>query len=210
MKSIFLTGTDTNCGKTHAAAVLMLRYPELVYWKPVQTGYPEDDDTRKVKELTGLSCERFLNPGFTFKEPLSPHRAAELEKRTLELYELLQMYHEYSLKYTLLMEGAGGLMVPLNRTATWLDLLKAINVPIVIAARTELGTINHSLLPTALLRKEKLNVSGFIFCGKENQDNVKTIQDFSGVSSLGSFDMDAEKLTDAAGRIDKGGILELV
>lgn len=198
MKDIFLTGTDTNCGKTHAAALLMLRYPELIYWKPVQTGFPPDDDTTKVKELTGLPEERFLDPGFVFKEPLSPHRAAELEERSLAVSEILGLHEKHSSRARLLIEGAGGILVPINRNETWLDFLKNTDSSIIIASRTGLGTINHSCLTADRLIREEQDVSGFVFCGPENPDNVRTVQDFSGLPVLAAFDLDRVDLESAS------------
>lgn len=211
MKSIFLLGTDTSAGKTHASAALMLRYEKLVYWKAVQTGFPPDDDAAVVEKLTGLDRKRFLSTGFTFKNPLSPHRAAELENRSLTLNEIIQKYEEYSAGKNLLVEGAGGLLVPVNREETWLDFLLKIDFTIVLAARTGLGTINHTLLTLKCLAENKLKPAGVIFCGKENEDNVKTIEQFSGIPSLGQFYYEeGMNFKLASEGIDSSGIIESV
>ncbi len=188
--SIFLTGTDTGVGKTHTAAALLLRYPGLRYWKPVQTG--PDDDRATARALSGLSADRFLSTGWSFRAPLAPHLAAELEGRADEVSvaRIHERFNEYARTGPLLVEGAGGLLVPLRRVPreTWLAFIIEANLPVVIAARTALGTINHTLLTIQALRGAGARALGVVFCGADNPDNRRTIAQFGGVDDLGCFD----------------------
>jgi len=205
--SLFISGTDTNVGKTFAAAVLMARYRDSgpLYWKPVQTGFPPDDDRRTALELSGLREESFLPTGFTFREPLSPHRAAELEGRELSLDELCAKFREYEKRSSLLVEGAGGLLVPLNRRETWIDFLTELSLPVVLVARTGLGTINHSLLSIEILRRNSLKIVGVLFAGPPNEDNMNTVGQMSGIPVLGRIDY--RSAADRPEDIDPNGLL---
>ena len=206
--SLFICGTDTGAGKTLTAAALLWRYrtmEKLRYYKPVQTGAPEDDDRATVQRLTGLPDERFVPTGNTFAAPLSPHRAAELEERELQLDELLQQLEERRKEGPLLVEGAGGLFVPLNRRCTWLDYLQRSRLPVVIAARSGLGTINHSLLTVRALRAGDVTIAGLVFIGPDNPDNARTVSELSGVPILGAFEF--REQNDIRAAIDPTGAL---
>jgi len=188
MSAIFVTGTGTGVGKSHAAAALLLKY-SLYYWKPVQTGFPTDDDTETVRRLSGVEEKYFLEPEWRLREPLSPHRAAELEGVTVRVGALAERYHAIK-ERPLLIEGAGGLYVPLNRAGeTWVPFLHAIGVPVILVASTGLGTINHTLLSVEALRREGLVCAGIFFCGPDNPDNIQTILSMSRLPCLGSFDI---------------------
>jgi dethiobiotin synthetase len=196
-------------GKTHAAAALMLRYPELLYWKAVQTGFPEDDDRALVKSLSSLPEERLLETGFTFREPLSPHRAAELERRELLVSDIVHRLQDLKPSAPVLCEGAGGVYVPLNRRGeSWIDFLNALPMPVVVAASTGLGTINHSLLTLSSLRNEGHVCVGILFCGPENPDTVRTICELGQVRTLGRFNAsDPGEMARIPERIDPDGLL---
>lgn len=188
--SLFVCGTDTGVGKTILSAALFRRYapdnPALRYWKPVQTG--DDDDCAEVLRLSGLPAERAYPNQYKFQAPLSPHRAAELEHSEVSFDALIERYVELSRSGPLLLEGAGGLLVPLNRRYTWLDFLERARLPVVLAARSGLGTINHSLLTLAALRSRAIPVAGVVFCGTpENPDNFRTVAEFGSVSVVGCF-----------------------
>ncbi len=188
--SVFVCGTDTGVGKTILSAALFKRYapenPGLRYWKPVQTG--DDDDRADVLRLSGMAEDRACLNLYKFQAPLSPHRAAELENAEVNFDALLERHAELSRGGPLLLEGAGGLLVPLNRRYTWLDFLERARLPVVIAARSGLGTINHSLLTLAVLRARAIPVAGVVFCGTpDNPDNFRTVAEFGAVSVLGCF-----------------------
>lgn len=204
--AVFVTGTDTGVGKTIASAALLRRYaeaPGIRYWKPVQTG--DDDDRLMVARLSRLG-DRFTAPGlYRFEHPLSPHRAAELENASIDLDAIDARFRELCQSGPLIVEGAGGVMVPLNRQQLWPDLLERWQIPVVIATRTTLGTINHSLLTIAALRSRSIRIAGLLFCGQANDDNERTIVDLSGVTSLGRIYYDPQSRFEP--EIDADGLL---
>ncbi|MCR9141586.1 MAG: dethiobiotin synthase [bacterium] len=204
--SVFVCGTDTGVGKTITSAALMRSYrdvPGLCYWKPVQTG--DDDDRRTVQTLSGVDGDRLYPNSYHFAEPLSPHRAAELEDDHIVMDRLLEDLARYRSSGPLIVEGAGGLLVPLNRRTTWLDFLKLAQLPVVIVARTALGTINHSLLTARILKDAGLPVVGFVFCGPDNPDNVRTIMEFTDLPALVQFEYtDGDPITT---NVDPAGLL---
>ena len=192
-QSFFILGTDTNVGKTISSALLLSQYSQLRYWKPVQTG--SDSDSSKIKQLTGFPKERFLTECYSFLAPLSPHRAAELENKSIDFEKLCRAYQQNEAKAPLLIEGAGGLLVPLTRKHTWLNFLEQTKLSVIIVARTTLGTINHSLLTAQILKHHNIPTLGFIFCGEEggeNRDNMQTISQFTQLPILAAYDFNQE------------------
>lgn len=195
-----ITGTDTDIGKTVVAAMLTLAL-EASYWKPVQSGVEGGVDTKTVQKLTGLPAERFLPESYVLSEPLSPHRSAELDNVTIDLDKLAIPDTDGPL----IIEGAGGLMVPLTRENLLINLFRKWNedehVPVILVARTGLGTINHTLLSLEALWSRNIPVHGIVFVGDENEDNMRTIEEFSDVKVLGRLPMldslDAKTLTSA-------------
>ncbi|MDD3436606.1 MAG: dethiobiotin synthase [Candidatus Gastranaerophilales bacterium] len=182
MKNLVIAGTDTNIGKTICSALLM-SVLEGTYFKPVQSGSLYDNDTETVKKISELSEEHFLSEKYVLKEPLSPHRAAELENITIEEKELT-LPHE--VKYNpLIIELAGGLMVPINRKTLMVDVIKHWDAQIILCAANSLGTINHTLLSIEALKTRNIDLAGIIFIGEDNIDNQETIIRFSGIRKLG-------------------------
>lgn len=192
MKPIVVAGTDTGIGKTLCSALLM-SVLKGTYYKPIQSGGREDNDTETVKRLSELSDEHFLKETYILKAPLSPHLAAELGNIIIEEGKLTlpkNIIHK-----PLIIELAGGLMVPVNRQTLYIDIIKkwgeneGINdvTEVILCARTALGTINHALLSIEALKSRNINIMGIVFIGEENSDNKKTIIDFSGVRNLGSI-----------------------
>lgn len=179
--SFIVTGTDTEIGKTVASAMLVqgLGYN---YWKPIQSGIEEGGvDTRRVQKMTDLPDERFLPERYVFSEPLSPHRAAEIDGTAVDMDNL----HLPESERPLIIEGAGGLMVPLTRKNLFINQFKAWGLPVILCARTGLGTINHTLLSLEALWARDIKVQGLIFIGEANDDNMLTILEFSGTKVLG-------------------------
>jgi dethiobiotin synthase len=156
VKGVFITGTSTAIGKTTYARRLMERHPEATYWKPVQTGWPEDDDTATVGARHSL-------PGLRFRDPVSPHLAAEREGKRIRLGEILAPVRDF--EGTLVAEGAGGLLVPLAPDLMQTDLILALELPAVVVARDELGTINHTLLTLEALRARDIAIRGVVLMG---------------------------------------------
>jgi dethiobiotin synthase len=179
-RGFIVSGTDTGIGKTTVAAMLVLALDAL-YWKPIQSGTQDGTDTQRVRALTLLPDDRFLPERYVLLQPLSPHRAAELDGVAIEPEALMVP----AAARTLIVEGAGGLMVPITRRFLQIDLFADWGLPIILCARTALGTINHTLLSIEALRSRRLQLHGLIFVGDDNADNVRTIAEFSGARVLG-------------------------
>ena len=179
-----ITGTDTDAGKTVFCAALMLGLEKAHYWKPLQSGVSDGVDTKTVQVLTGLPPERFFPEAYIFSEPLSPHRAAELDGVEIEM-DRLSLDAIPKADGPLIIEGAGGLMVPVTRKNLQINLYKSWQIPVVLVARTGLGTINHTLLSVEALKARGIPIHGIAFTGEDNPDNIKTIAAFSGVKVLG-------------------------
>jgi len=159
------------------------------YFKPIQSGANEDNDTLMVKQLSGLNDEHFLKEKYTLTEPVSPHLAAEIDEITIKEEDLnLPMNVNFK---PLIVELAGGLMVPVNRQTLYIDILKkwteSHKAKVILCARTGLGTINHALLSIEALKSRNIDIMGIVFIGEENHDNKQTIIDFSDVKNLGSI-----------------------
>jgi dethiobiotin synthase len=173
VNGVFITGTSTAIGKTTYAKWLMERHPEATYWKPVQTGWPEDDDTLAVGARHSL-------PGLRFRDPVSPHIAAEREGQRIRLEQIMEPVRDF--EGTLVAEGAGGLLVPLAPDLMQTDLIEALELPAVVVARDELGTINHTLLTLEALRARSIAVRGVVLMGGER--NRESIERFGEVAVI--------------------------
>ena len=179
LRGLFITGTDTGVGKTVLAACLMRGYGkggDLLYWKPVQTGTGVDDDTAMVRKLSGLPGSCFLEDGARLERPLSPDQAAPLEGRRLRISALLGPLKSLLRDRFLVVEGAGGLLVPLNGRELMAGLAARLGLPLLIAARSGLGTINHTLLTLEAARDRGLSVAGVVLIGALNPDNRRSIE----------------------------------
>ncbi len=182
MKTLVVTGTDTGIGKTVVAAMLVLAL-DAFYWKPIQSGLTDGTDTNTVATLTGVSVARLLTEAYSLREPLSPHRAAELDGVVIDPARLaLPVIPPGS---SLIVEGAGGVLVPVTRSLLQIELFARWQAPVVVVARTALGTINHTLLSIEALRARDIPVQGIVFVGDENSDTQRTIGEFSGAKVLG-------------------------
>ncbi|MET2832951.1 dethiobiotin synthase [Mesorhizobium shangrilense] len=179
-KRIVITGTDTGIGKTVFSAGLV-GLLDGFYWKPVQSGLDDETDSEAVARLAGLPPGRVLPEVYRLSKPLSPHRSAEIDGVAIEAARLSLPV----LPGPLVIEGAGGLMVPLNRQTKFIDIFAQWRLPIILCARTALGTINHTLLSIEALRARSIPIIGLAFIGEEVADTQKTIVEFSGVPQLG-------------------------
>lgn len=172
-KQIIVAGIGTEIGKTVCSAILVEQL-KADYWKPIQSGFPEDSDVRTIKELTSVNST-FHPSTYNLKAPLSPHTAAELEGLTIKL-------DEFTLPVTsnhLVIELAGGLLVPINDQETNLDLIKKLKLPVVLISKNYLGSINHTLLSIELLRQHQIEVIGLIINGEPNASGEKFIENYS-------------------------------
>ena len=182
MKALIVTGSDTGIGKTVVSAMLTLAL-DGIYWKPVQSGIDGGTDTQRVQAMTNLPPSHFLPERYVLREPLSPHRAAELDGITIAL-ESLDL-PQIAGSRRLIVEGAGGVLVPINRQTLQIALFSRWRAPVLVIAPTRLGTINHTLLTLEALRREAIEAMGIIFVGDPMPDTERTITEFGGVKNLG-------------------------
>ena len=183
MKGIFVTGTDTGVGKTVAAAALMHHFRgtgPVRYWKPIQTGIEIDDDTGMVRRLGACSAEEIFAKGVRLPKPVSPHLAAQWAGQRIDLAELRGLVGDDD-GTTWIVEGAGGLLVPLNETQTMADWIASLGMPVLVVARSGLGTINHTLLTLEALQARSLRVAGVMMIGEPNADNRAAIEQYGRV-----------------------------
>lgn len=177
---IVVTGTDTGIGKTVFAAALAGAL-DAFYWKPVQAGLEEETDREAVLRLSGLGRERLLTEAYRLKTPASPHLAARIDGIVIDPDALALP----EVNRPLVVEGAGGLMVPLTSNLTYIDVMARWRAPVVLCARTSLGTINHSLLSIEALYARDIAVLGIAFIGDENTESEKIISGMGRVKYLG-------------------------
>lgn len=177
----FVTGTDTGIGKTVIAALLTLGL-DGYYWKPIQSGTEDGTDRGCVAQWTGLGPERLLPEAYCMRLPLSPHSAAAAEGRTIELERCSPP--AWDRRRPLIVEGAGGLLVPLNARALMIDLLARLGLPAVLVARSTLGTINHTLLSLEALRARQITIAGVVLNGPSHPENEAAIREYGGVARV--------------------------
>ena len=188
VRGLFVTGTDTSVGKTVVSAALMLRYRGqlgLRYWKPIQTGMEQDDDTAEVARLAGCGSDDVLEAGVALRRPLSPHLAARLSGVVIELQPLVEIAKRSD--HALVVEGAGGVLVPVNDSDLMADLIIGLRLPAVVVARSSLGTINHTLLTLEALRRRSIPIAGVVLVGPPNADNREAIEQYGCVGVLGEL-----------------------
>jgi dethiobiotin synthetase len=182
MNGYFVTGTDTNVGKTVLSALLVAAL-DAVYWKPVQTGAVEGTDRESVRRLAEAPEERLPVERFRFDPPVSPHLASREAGVHIHIEDFELPQAPANRKW--IVEGAGGVMVPLNKRDLMRDLMLRIGFPIIIASRTTLGTINHTLLTLAALREARLPICGVALIGNEDNENRRAIEHYGNVPVIG-------------------------
>jgi dethiobiotin synthetase len=172
-----VTGTDTGIGKTVFAAALTGAI-RGVYWKPVQAGLEEETDSETVSRLSGRPV---LPEAYRLKLPASPHRAAAAEDIAIDAAAL----YFPETNAPLVVEGAGGLLVPLNEDTLFIDIFARWSLPLILCARTSLGTINHTLLSLEAIRARRIPLLGIAFIGEGNDDSERIICRFGSAKRLG-------------------------
>ena len=182
MKPIFITGTGTDVGKTLVAAIVAEAL-QADYWKPVQAGYLDGTDSAWIQKMLS-NTQSIIHPElFRLKMAASPHIAAMEENVKIKIKDIVA--HLPKTKNQLIIEGAGGLMVPLNKKEFTIDLIKKLKAKVIIVSKNELGSINHSLLTATVLKKEKIPVAGWIFT-EEYQSYEEQIAEWSGYPVIAS------------------------
>ena len=187
MIGTFVTGTDTGIGKTVVSSLLVAslrRFGATGYWKPIQTGIEQDDDTGEVRSLARCASDEIFAEGVRLPRPLSPHLSARLAGRNVDIAEVLAIARRLPKERFWVVEGAGGLLVPLNSHEMMADLIDQLGLPALVTARSGLGTINHTLLSLAELRQRSIPVAGVMMVGEPNEENRKAIEDFGRVEVL--------------------------
>ena len=177
---LVVCGTDTDVGKTIVSAWLVQGL-KAYYWKPVQSGLDGGGDRGRVRDLLKLSDDRLLPEAYAFQQPVSPHWAAEIDGVELDPRALTLP----AVDGPLVVETAGGLMVPLTRRWMQIDQLQEWQRPVVLVARSGLGTLNHTLLSLEALRKRQIRVLGIILNGPPHADNPATLEQFGDAPVLG-------------------------
>lgn len=184
---LFVTGIGTEVGKTVISAIVTESL-KADYWKPVQAGDLDYSDTMKVKELVSNPVSRFHEEGFRLNHPMSPHAAAERDGVEIGLgdFQIPQMDNH------LVIEGAGGLMVPINGKDCVIDLIEQSGAEVVLVSRNYLGSINHTLLSVEALVRRGIPIKGIIFNDEENPDTESVILKMTGVKLLGRVEFEEE------------------
>ncbi|MGB1361468.1 MAG: dethiobiotin synthase [Alphaproteobacteria bacterium] len=178
MKNIFITGTDTNVGKTVVSAVICKKL-NIPYWKPIQSGAIQGDiDANFVSQSAGVDAQTSI----ILSQPLSPHIAAEIDGVKIDINNLKSPFDGQHIA-----EGAGGIFVPINDDYMVIDLMEKLQYNAVIVARSGLGTINHTLLTIQALKHKNIPILGVVMIGEENKQNKQSIEKYSGVKVIGQL-----------------------
>lgn len=190
MKSnkFFVTGIGTDVGKTVASAILALAL-DADYWKPIQAGELDNSDSIKVKRLTGGKIHVFPE-AYRLTSPMSPHAAAKIDEITIKAEELIVPQTDKNL----IIEGAGGVFVPITDSYFFIDWLEEISYPVIIVSKHYVGSINHTLLTIEALKARNIDIKGVIFIGDENRETEAVILNNGNVDFLGRIPI-VEELT---------------
>jgi len=181
---IFVTGISTDVGKTIASSIIVEAL-QADYWKPIQAGDLENSDSHKIKSYISNTESKFHTNAYALNMPASPHLAAELDGITLDL----KNSKEPETKNHLVIEGAGGVLVPLNNNDCVIDLIQK-DYKVIVVSRHYLGSINHTLLTIEALKNRQLNIVGIIFSGDENKSSESIILNKTGVKCIGKIEQE--------------------
>jgi dethiobiotin synthetase len=173
---LFISGIGTDVGKTIVSAIYMCGL-QSNYWKPLQAGIEPETDTQCVQRLTGLPENRFMPEYRVLKTPASPHWAAELEGIEIDP-NAIQIPES---NRPLLIEGAGGILVPIHHQFVFADWIQAHKLPVLLVSKNYLGSINHTLMTIEVLRNRNIPIEGVVFSGAENTSSEKVIALYGGV-----------------------------
>ncbi len=179
-RNLFVTGIGTGIGKTIVSAILTEKL-KADYWKPVQSGELDNSDTMKVKSLVSNSVSVFHPETYRLTQPFSPHKSADLDEIKIDS----QQFTLPKTDNNLIIEGAGGLMVPLNNSYLIIDLIKNLNAEVVLVSQNYLGSINHTLLSAQALKQYQIPVAGIIFNGDKDACSEDFILQYTGFKYLG-------------------------
>jgi len=201
-KPLFITGIGTGIGKTIVSAVLVEKL-KADYWKPVQSGELDNSDTIKVRSLVTNKTSVFHWESYRLTQPYSPHKSAALDGITIDSKKIIVPKTDNRL----VIEGAGGLMVPLNNEFLMIDLISQLDAEVVLVSQNYLGSINHTLLSVYALLQRQIPIRGIIFNGKKDSYTEDFILKYTGVNLLGQ--LPEYKLIDKKAVFDSGWLIEL-
>jgi dethiobiotin synthetase len=197
---IFVTGIGTGIGKTLISAILVEKL-KADYWKPIQSGDLHETDTMRVQQLVSNNISAFHPEAYQLTQPFSPHKSAAIDGITIERGKIILP----ETKNQLIIEGAGGLMVPLADDFLIIDLIKQLNAEVILVSQFYLGSINHTLLSITALKQYQIPIKGIIFNGDEDVDAKKFILEYSGIKMLGYIptinNMDKDIVINVGGNI---------
>lgn len=179
---IFVTGISTDVGKTIASSIIVEAL-EADYWKPIQAGDLDNSDSHKIQSRISNNKTKIFENSYKLNTPASPHLAAEIDGIKIELNQI----QEPKTKNNLVIEGAGGIFVPLNDEETIIDLIQP-DYKIVVVSRHYLGSINHTLLTIEAIQNRGFKVAGIIFSGSENKSTESLILNKTGINCIGRID----------------------
>ena len=177
-----ICGTDTDIGKTLISS-FFVRGLNAFYWKPIQSGIETSTDSQTLEKLARINKAKIINEAYVFTKPLSPHWAAEIDQKTID-FNFLQLP---KVNDPLIVETAGGLMVPLTRNFLQIDQIKKWDLPVILVCKSSLGTLNHTLLSIEALQKRNINILGLVVNGEKHLDNPKTLVEFSRIPVIAEF-----------------------
>ncbi|HEY4741462.1 MAG TPA: dethiobiotin synthase [Candidatus Acidoferrales bacterium] len=183
-REFFVTGTGTGIGKTVLSALLCAAL-DAVYWKPIQTGSVEGTDRATVMQCAEIPRSQTREESYIFEPPVSPHLAARWANARIELGRVRKPV--LAAGENIVIEGAGGVLVPINDSEFMIDLMRHLGAPVVLAARSSLGTINHTLLSIAALRRAELPLVGVVMIGERNADNREAIESYGNTRVIGEI-----------------------
>lgn len=196
-KRYFITGIGTGVGKTVTSAAITEKL-KADYWKPIQSGDLEQSDSLAIKSLIANKQTVIHPERYRLNQPLSPHLSAKIDGIDMLL-------SDFELPHTdnhLIVEGAGGLMVPINNNHLIIDLIKHLALEVILVSQNYLGSINHTLLSIAMLKNAGIELAGIIFCGEKNEESERYILTYSNAKLLGNIPqlstLNASQITQAS------------
>jgi len=200
-KPLFITGIGTGIGKTLVAAIVVEKL-KADYWKPIQSGDLHSTDTMLVKSLVSNQQTVFHREAYRLIQPYSPHKSAKLDGISISEHTIISPAADNML----IIEGAGGLMVPLNDHFLIIDLIKQLNAEAILVSQNYLGSINHTLLSAEVLKQRGITIKGIIFNGNADASSEEYILAYTGIPLLGRIpvlpDINPLSVTEAGGYLD--------
>ena len=177
-----ICGTDTDIGKTLISS-FFVRGLNSFYWKPIQSGIESETDSQAIMRLAKVEKTKIIDEAYIFREPVSPHWAAEIDQKVIN-FQLLNLPN---VDGSLIVETAGGLMVPITRNYLQIDQIKKWNIPVILVCKSGLGTLNHTLLSIEALKKRNIKILGLVINGEKHLDNPKTLTELSNLPIIAEF-----------------------